>query len=296
MGVFMMLLLSSFTAEPDVSVVTLAFSDDSKQLVSGHYTGDIRLWDVPTKKEIAKADVKAGDYVSSVAFAGDQILAATIGFPQKELQPQEHGQTLLLDRRLQKVKAMPGHHIAVHRNGVFFVSEGEAAQENWKVLRLKDNKAEVILGSLPGRIASMAISANGELLATGMGREVCLYHFPTGRFQALEVEFRGSYNCLAFAGPDLLLLQFNGQLSRWSADGKLQQKLPTYKGTCVTANQEEVYVGTVFGDIEVWSLKTGKQQKVLHPHQGPVYAIALSPNGKWMASGGYDGQVVFHAR
>jgi hypothetical protein len=29
--------------------------------------------------------------------------------------------------------------------------------------------------------------------------------------------------------------------------------------------------------------------------KGPVYAIALSPDGKSMASGGLDGQVVLHA-
>jgi WD40 repeat protein len=129
-----------------------------------------------------------------------------------------------------------------------------------------------------------------------MGPELYLYDFKAGKFQALDIRFHTSPNTLAFAGRELLLLDSSCQLTRW-ADGKVRQTLPTNRGFCLAVDQDEVFVGTGFGDIDVWSLKAGKRKKILHQqHKGPVYAIALSPDGKWMASGGLDGQVVFHAR
>ena len=47
----------------------------------------------------------------------------------------------------------------------------------------------------------------------------------------------------------------------------------------------------LFGEIRQWSVAHGKLRHVFEGHQDAVYSIALSPNGKILASGSYDQKI-----
>jgi WD40 repeat protein len=40
--------------------------------------------------------------------------------------------------------------------------------------------------------------------------------------------------------------------------------------------------------VRIWDSATGQQRTVLAGHQGMVRAVAIAPDGTWLASGGQD--------
>src|SRR5205814_10681279 len=44
----------------------------------------------------------------------------------------------------------------------------------------------------------------------------------------------------------------------------------------------------LFGEIRQWNVADGKMIRLLQSHKDALYALALSPDGKILASGGYD--------
>lgn len=52
----------------------------------------------------------------------------------------------------------------------------------------------------------------------------------------------------------------------------------------------EIIATSSFDDtVRVWDAVTGKCIKILTDHKRPVYTLAFSPDGKWLATGGGDG-------
>ena len=49
---------------------------------------------------------------------------------------------------------------------------------------------------------------------------------------------------------------------------------------------------TYDGLIHLWELGTGRKRAVLTGHRDSVYAIAFSPDGRYLAGGGADGQIL----
>jgi WD40 repeat protein len=42
--------------------------------------------------------------------------------------------------------------------------------------------------------------------------------------------------------------------------------------------------------VKLWDIPTGSEKLTLRGHIGPVYCVAFSPDGTWMASGANDEQ------
>ena len=43
--------------------------------------------------------------------------------------------------------------------------------------------------------------------------------------------------------------------------------------------------------MRIWDAATGQERAILKGHTGPVSAVAVAPDGSWLASGGDDGTV-----
>jgi len=43
--------------------------------------------------------------------------------------------------------------------------------------------------------------------------------------------------------------------------------------------------------VRIWDVTTAGQRVVLAGHRGAVYAVAVAPDGRWVASGGGDGTI-----
>ncbi|KAK1229779.1 hypothetical protein PQX77_001689 [Marasmius sp. AFHP31] len=56
-----------------------------------------------------------------------------------------------------------------------------------------------------------------------------------------------------------------------------------------TTKTELIATGSFDGTVRIWDPVTGRCERVLNDHKRPIYALSVSPNSVWMASGGGDG-------
>jgi WD40 repeat protein len=57
-------------------------------------------------------------------------------------------------------------------------------------------------------------------------------------------------------------------------------------------NGRSLAVLTVGGDVELWDMTTRHRQQVFHEHSAAIRAMAFSPDGQTLVSGGHDGALI----
>lgn len=77
-----------------------------------------------------------------------------------------------------------------------------------------------------------------------------------------------------------------GKLTSEFGEGDLEMK-----SAIVLRDNRRVLVGDIKGGISVWEMSTGKLLKKITAHSAGVYALALSPNGTHFVSGCMDGSI-----
>ncbi len=152
-------------------------------------------------------------------------------------------------------------------------------------------------------IHALASSPDGKLLASGSSdNTVMLWDLPQGALRKTLPRHKGAVKALAFS-PDSKLLASGGDdrtISIWSLpDGVLRKTLGGDKGPVIalaispdgkvlaSAGGNERVMPAVSSDviIRLWNLQDGLQTRTLEGHKSPVTALAISPDGKLLASG-----------
>jgi len=155
-------------------------------------------------------------------------------------------------------------------DGGLLASASDGGEEGGEV-KLWDLKTSQVIYTLKGHklpLHQVAFSPDGKLLASasgldqeGTGGEIKLWDVATGR----ERFTLGDSRCI-------LSVAFNPDSTRLiSASGGWQDKAP--------------------GEIKLWDLITAQEAFTLRGHSLPVYAVAISEDGKSIASASTDGTV-----
>jgi RNA polymerase sigma factor (sigma-70 family) len=245
------------------TVTSVAFSPDGKLLATGHQLNKAYVWDVASRKQLQKLEVRGNSRVNGIAFSPDGKTVAT---------------GVDLDER-----ALRLWDVATGRER--YGLRGHCTNDD------------------RGNVKALAFSPDGKMLATSGGGDntIRFWDAATGR-EARQIRCgksssSGNPGSLIFS-PDGKQLVSNGwswvtgsmvcTVRVWDvASGREQHQLthgPNIFGVAFSPDGKWIATGGWDNSISLWDANTGKLRDSGADPRGAVTSIAIAPNGKLIAT------------
>ncbi|HJT78399.1 MAG TPA: WD40 repeat domain-containing protein, partial [Gemmataceae bacterium] len=263
----------------------IAFSRDGRRLASAGRDGTLRLLDVATARAIWELPNKC--HRGALAFSPDGEALAT-----------SYGDVLVLDAATGKqVRRLPGPGGA---NALSFSPDGRTLAAGYEsgTIALWDPATGKNRVPLPGhleRAGSIAFAPDGKTVATGSDDKTArLWETASGKERRRFEGHMGRVGAVAFT-PDgkMLATGSPGQILLYDlATGK---RVPRFTGSVLGAfriavlpDGRHLVTATLGGGdrMRLWEMATGKEVRQ-YPPDKQVWALALSPDGKVIATAAY---------
>jgi WD40 repeat protein/serine/threonine protein kinase len=286
-GKLILPLLSSHTD----SVEAVLFSPDGSKILTGSKDQTARLWTTDTGKSVSTA-LPHPDTIASLAFSADGKFVLTscsdnivrlwrVDTPRSSL-------VTSLDQ------AGPVETVAFSSNGAFaLIGSSDGSSQVWELgtgLRTTSQ-----LAPIDAQIASLAFSPDGKRIATGhKNGSAWIRDVVSGKSVTLNPPHHGPVVVVAFS-PDgrRVVTGSNDKTARiWDAEtgapisSLLTQDSPV-RSAAFSPDGDRVAIGNSLGYALIWNSNSnsgGKPIRLLHGLS--VLALAFSPNGKLIMTGG----------
>ncbi len=276
-------------------VTAVAWSRDDQLLASGGNDGAIRLWETSTGRLISTIAAHEG-FVTALAFSPDGQALVSSG-TDKSLK-------LWHPVSAQRLRSVEG--LAESVDALAYSPDGRTLATGGvdRNLRLWDTTTWRELRSLrggKGAVSAVAFSPDGRTVAFGSddtsggdASTVHLYDAPSGRAlrtlkvgtpYVFAVSFSTDGRTLAVANEGAPVQMADIASGRWLRP--LAGHVDAVKSLRFLANGQ-LASGGFDGQIRLWDSATGQTQRVLAGDTSPADAIALSEDGKLLASANED--------
>ncbi|KYC37617.1 hypothetical protein WA1_39830 [Scytonema hofmannii PCC 7110] len=286
-------LSQSVFAKQLTSILSVAFSPDSRLLATGDVNGEIHLWQIADGQPILNCKGHAG-WVHSITFSPDgKMLCSASSDHTVKLWDVSDGSCL---------KTLVGHHQRVRSavfspDGKLIASGGSDA-----TIRLWDTNSGQCLKVLSGHksyIWSVVFSPDGSMIASGSeDKSIKLWHVNMGECRQTLLEHNRWVRTLAFSPDSKFLVSGSGdrKIKIWEIKtGKCLRTLTghTQRLRSVAFSPDGKLIASGSGDrtARLWSVADGKCLKTLHGHNNLLTSVAFSPDGTILATGGEDRSV-----
>jgi WD40 repeat protein len=282
---------------PHNQALCVVFSPDGKTLASGGAANSLHWWDLARSKELHRFPGHE-ERVATVAIAPDGTTLASSGQDDTvRIWNMATGQEL-------HTLHGPQSGFTPWESNLAFSPDGKklACAFGDSTIRLWDAKTgrEIHNYNVPSSLVrSIAYAPDGKAVAFA-GELVGLVELDTGRVVQYWKDRDTAY-CVAFQldGKFLASGHSGGKIRIWNLASKEQTRQLRGEQLCISAlafSPDGKYLtsANMFGageltrenqTIYLWEVASGKQFRVLEGHEGPVFGIAFSPDGKLLASG-----------
>jgi WD40 repeat protein len=271
----------------------VALSPDGRLLASAGLDYDIKLWDIPTGRELRTIYGHKGA-VWSLAFSPDgRVLASGSADCTIKLWDPISGQEL---------HSLAGHTDTV--SSVTFSSDGRwLASSSWdRTVKLWDTQTNREVRTFVGHtdaVNQVAFSQDGRRLASaGRDRTIRIWDTSTGHNeltlngqsdQVNSISFNPVHPLLAAGSDDANVMLFD--LTTGHAV-TLKGHTQSVQTVAFSPDGATLASGSNDHTIELWDAQTHQARLRLTGHNAAVAALAFSGDGKTLASAGYDDKVL----
>jgi len=285
-------------AEADAGreVLCVAFSPDGSEVATGSRSNNfIKIWSTATGELIRNLKSHEGNGVYGVCYSPDGSLLASAGRDRTvRLWYVGTGKQLCILRG----HTQPVRGVAFSIDGRYLVSCSEDGTA--KIWRVRDGKLLETVPECEAALNCLAVSSDDKWFATaGDDLKAKLYEMPTGNWirtfkkpvlKLNSVAFSPDCSRLACAGDegeiyffDVATGRFLKKFGRHSWGGKTYWVITSL---CYFPDGRHIVSGAADGTAKIWDAMTGEMIHTIRAHVGGVRAVAISPDGKYLATVG----------
>ncbi|KAN0075115.1 WD40 repeat-like protein [Elaphomyces granulatus] len=274
-------------------VMSVAFSPDSKKVVSGSEDSTMRVWDITTG-QVDQTLTGHSDKVRSVAFSpdGKKVVSGSDDLTVRvwDITTGQADQTLMgHSRRVTSVAFSP--------DGKKVVSGSD--DSTVRVWDITTGQADQTLTGHSDVVMSVAFSPDGKKVVSGSwDSTVQVWDIATGQADQTLTGHSNLVMSVAFSpdGKKVVSGSNDRTVRVWDiTTGQADQTLTGHSdwvmSVAFSPDGKKVVSGSDDSTVRAWDITTGQADQTLTGHSDKVRSVAFSPDGKKVVSGSWDSTV-----